>query len=300
MWNKQSRSTLSAVDIEEADMKRLIIPNQTRWNSTFNAMERIHELICEKDIAAMNAMCDKIHVPNFSANEVKFISEFVEVMRPLSQALNILQCEIKAFMAYLLHTLVDLEDKLQLFESNTIIRLCKPLVQAFLTGIDQRFGSVFMSQELIAAAIVHPKFKTFWIKDAKQQRIGLEYTKRLLNVQLHRIDKRRTKMQNAAVVLLSPSDDDDGFFTFHRPDTVGNADSILNNFLGSSTVTSVKELHLFPAIQKKNIELNTALPASAACERLFNIAGRLFRPARCSMTDDYFEQQLLLKANSSL
>ena len=48
------------------------------------------------------------------------------------------------------------------------------------------------------------------------------------------------------------------------------------------------------------IYLNTALPASAASERLFSIAGRLFRPARCSMTDDHFEQQLLLRANSSL
>ena len=81
---------------------------------------------------------------------------------------------------------------------------------------------------------------------------------------------------------------------------IGNADSILNNFLGNSTVTSVKELHLFPAIQKNFIELNTALPASVACERLFSIAGRLFRSARCSMTDDHFEHQLLLRANSSL
>ena len=65
-------------------------------------------------------------------------------------------------------------------------------------------------------------------------------------------------------------------------------------------MTSVKELHLFPAIQKFFIELNTALPASAACDKLFSIAGKLFCPARCSMTDDYFEQQLLLRANSSL
>ena len=65
-------------------------------------------------------------------------------------------------------------------------------------------------------------------------------------------------------------------------------------------MTSVKKLHLFPAIQKFFIELNTALPASVACERLFSIADRLFRTARCSVTDDHFEQQLLLRVNSSL
>ena len=56
-------------------------------------------------------------------------------------------------------------------------------------------------------------------------------------------------------------------------------------------MTSVKELHLFAAIQKICIELNTALPASAACERRFSIAGLLFHPARCSMTDDHFSVQ---------
>ena len=46
------------------------------------------------------------------------------------------------------------------------------------------------------------------------------------------------------------------------------------------------------------IELNTPVPASAACERLFSCAGLIFRPHRCSMTERNFENSLLVKLNN--
>jgi len=52
----------------------------------------------------------------------------------------------------------------------------------------------------------------------------------------------------------------------------------------------------------KNIflELNTALPASAACERLFSVAWHVFVPSHTRMRDDHFEEQLLLCINAHL
>ena len=47
-------------------------------------------------------------------------------------------------------------------------------------------------------------------------------------------------------------------------------------------------------------ELNVALPASAACERLFRAAGRVFMPNCTTTTDKHFEQQLLLHINANL
>ena len=45
------------------------------------------------------------------------------------------------------------------------------------------------------------------------------------------------------------------------------------------------------------IKLNTPLPASAACERLFSAAGRVFVPRRGRISDKRFEQQLLAYSN---
>jgi len=65
----------------------------------------------------------------------------------------------------------------------------------------------------------------------------------------------------------------------------------------------------FPSVCKVSIKLNTPLPlsiklttplpASAACDRLFSLAGLLFSPRRARMDSSYFENQLLLKLNRS-
>ena len=45
------------------------------------------------------------------------------------------------------------------------------------------------------------------------------------------------------------------------------------------------------------LELNTPLPASAACERLFSCGGLILRPHRSSLSDKHFEACLLAKLN---
>ena len=48
------------------------------------------------------------------------------------------------------------------------------------------------------------------------------------------------------------------------------------------------------------IRYNTALPSSAAAERLFSTAGNILRPKRSSLTASNFEQLVLLKGNSRM
>ena len=55
----------------------------------------------------------------------------------------------------------------------------------------------------------------------------------------------------------------------------------------------------WPLLKDLFVKTNTALPASAACERLFSAAGRIFMPLRARIGDKTFENQLLLKLNKS-
>ncbi len=56
-------------------------------------------------------------------------------------------------------------------------------------------------------------------------------------------------------------------------------------------------LKSFPAVCHLSLRLNTALPASAACKRLFSTAGLIFTPKRARVDSKNFENQLLLKLN---
>src|SRR4029434_10705474 len=56
-------------------------------------------------------------------------------------------------------------------------------------------------------------------------------------------------------------------------------------------------LNSFQNIKKLSLKLNTDLPASAACERLFSCAGLLFNAKLARMNFTHLENQLLLKLN---
>lgn len=57
----------------------------------------------------LNDVCDKLGLPQFRRAEMSFIAEYVTVMKPLAQALDILQSETKAYVAHLVPTIAILK-----------------------------------------------------------------------------------------------------------------------------------------------------------------------------------------------
>jgi len=70
----------------------------------------------------------------------------------------------------------------------------------------------------------------------------------------------------------------------------------LNQFFDEE-LKSTDSLNNYPTIKNIFMDLNTDLPSSAAVERLFSIAGDVFRNKRACLSDSNFEYQLLLKCN---
>jgi len=98
-------------------------------------------------------------------------------------------------------------------------------------------------------------------------------------------------------VNCDKDDDIDSFFvTVQKPTATVSVLEQLNSYL-QQPVGDVESLGLFPQLKELFVRLNTPLPASAACERLFSSAGQIFTPKRATISDVNFEHQLLLKLN---
>ena len=76
-------------------------------------------------------------------------------MQPFTQALDILQ--------HLLPVLYMLQDQLK--KKQDAVETCAPLIDALQAGITRRFSTIMQEPEMIAAAILHPKFRKTWTND---------------------------------------------------------------------------------------------------------------------------------------
>ena len=108
----------------------------------------------------------------YSPADIAFLGEYVTTISPVAKSLNKLQGEVNIQMGWLLPTITTLTTKLE--KSRPSLRFCKPLVDALLEGLRKRFESMMSEPELIAAAILVPRFKTSWTSNDTVLQLGKE------------------------------------------------------------------------------------------------------------------------------
>jgi hypothetical protein len=81
MWNKQSSSSLHADNVKENLGIYLVLPNATRWNSTYDALDCLRKLLKEK-LELVQKSCDQLGINRFQEQHILFINEYCKVRFP--------------------------------------------------------------------------------------------------------------------------------------------------------------------------------------------------------------------------
>ena len=133
--NASHQSSKAAEAVFEILGRTIPKPNTTRWNSEYDCYCTIHDLK-EK----INIVMERLQLPKFSIQEFAFLSEWVEVMRPISQALDKLQGEktAESFFGSVLPTISVVQRKLASFTASHT----GSLVSALQKGVQMRFGDI--------------------------------------------------------------------------------------------------------------------------------------------------------------
>ena len=159
----------------------LITPGDTRWNSVYDAVSRINLILTTPDLEAkFDKLCDDFEIRRLQPIQKTFIAEYIKVMGPLCQALDILQGEKAVSLGYLLPTLHIINTQLDdlLHSANNELTICEPLLLSLKTGIQQRFGDLMNKVDAKLAAVTIPKFKLDWVGDPIQRSHLLQLLKR--------------------------------------------------------------------------------------------------------------------------
>ena len=101
--------------------------------------------------------------------EEEFVREYVKVMEPISEALDVLQADVKISIGYLLPTLTILLQKMEHLKEKGAIKHCKPLLNTMIESVKRRFAASLVDEELLIAAMVHPLFKAKWIPEGEER-----------------------------------------------------------------------------------------------------------------------------------
>ncbi|XP_067216757.1 uncharacterized protein [Linepithema humile] len=179
LWNKQNQSTQVTDKIKEICGVYLKTPVIKRWNSTFDSILQLVTLL-KNDSEKINQCLDYSNLQRLTENEIKFIEGYCQAMKPLAQALDILQSESGIYMGYLLPVLKTLQEKLEKLNKSGFTN-CQSLITAIQQGLDKRFSTLLEKKELIIASCLHPKFKLNWI-NGEERKLAKNYLEDLLGI----------------------------------------------------------------------------------------------------------------------
>lgn len=293
LWNASGRPKAAEV-VKNICGKQLLQPCQTRWNSTYDAIQRTLEV---KD--KLQQLCSSLKMTTFKDIDIGFLEEFVMVMKPIAVSLDKLQGENDACMAYFLPSILRIEQSL--LEALPKLKYAQPLAQAALKGLRTRYAdAVNMApgpdvDHYILAAVTHPFFKMRWVPRLHEARVNQLF----LDTYSSFVQK---KARPATATVESSSEDDDNFYKFesrHSPTAVDHATFMQPAQYLEDTSRSLDLLKSYPIVQDMFNRYNTVIPSSAPVERLFSSGGQIMTPRRNGLSDENFEKLLLLRQNAN-
>ena len=254
MWNKQNRSPNVAEEIKNELGCLLIIPGDTRWNSTYDVVSKVNTILADTTLATkFDKLCDKFVSKRLLPAHKTFIAEYVEVMAPICCGLDVLQGEQCMGFGYLLPTLSIMKSQLQeMLDENTPLTICQPLVRALLNGLKARFGDIFGDTRARLAAAVHPKFKLDWLDNHIQKIELTEALKRAIIAEQFQPESQSVSIEPLAVQSAPPISAGNDFFstiTARRMQNVTRPDAgnEVEKYLGDSS-SELSSLHGYPTI----------------------------------------------------
>lgn len=155
-WNEVLHEHLGAT---------LLRPVITRWNSLYDALERI--VAFKQQIIQVSPL---IGITNtLTENDFRYIQEYLKILKPLAETIDLLQGENFCYYGYLLPSLVSLKRKMTALHQSISDGNARfgPLISGIIKSIEVRFQPFFSMEDEVAgaaiAAVSHPRFKSRWL-----------------------------------------------------------------------------------------------------------------------------------------
>ena len=286
------RKSVNASEILEGE-KKLQASNATRWNSQLYMIKSILNVPEEK----LNKTECKIQLSTY---ERKLLSELCTILGPFEHVTILVQKENNISASLTVPVTIGLRHQMHQISST----FNNKMVSTFKRSIKERLSRYEEEESYVVAAVLDPRFKLRWCESDK-----IDYVESLVRKNLQTVSVQDDEILNSPPKKKPRSDD---FFDFmspvskpHRKRNISGAVNELETYLEESCQEmdtnpldywKINYIN-YPTLAKLANKLLSTPATSAPVERLFSIAGKVFRPERCSLKDDTFEKLMMIKCN---
>ena len=139
---------------------KLIQDCPTRWNSSYNMLERLREQIQTVTAAGLDPELKHLNVHEnlFSAKEQNEVDEILSILKPMKMATIFLSGEQQPTASRALPTLVKLKQEMN--EKPTDTPLVSKMKKAILDNLSGRYCDEQVKNFLLVASYLDPRYKT--------------------------------------------------------------------------------------------------------------------------------------------
>ena len=258
--------------------------------------------------------------PTFTTEEWAFIREYVKVMTPIAQSLDVLQGEERGHLGMLLPTIKAAENWLTKMiteeRGKPKMKYCKPLADQLLESLQERFKAFWDDDDCLLAGAFHPSFRDLkqWLTDEQI----VEVEKKMVEAVSVKIREKvgetaaSAGREKESTQEDTPTGDSMELFFGHLNQTTRprreeyslietNADCLVERWLntrnaklGDFSDLAFNSEEIFIDIF---IDYNTVVCSSAAVERFFSAGKDILRQKRCSLADTTFGVLMFMRGN---
>lgn len=305
LWKAAARPK-SAEIIQDVLQHTLSRPGETRWNSLFDSLKQIQS-IKEKSLLLHRSLNIKNVIKE---NEFEYIKEYLICAAPVAEALDIMQSETNTYYGIVMPCLLALRKKLLKIERRNNFAYCKPLIEAYRQGVENRFKKFFdvttpEAENAAIAGLSYPRFKNKWLTclEPSDRTKILKIFKTCISKQINEnetatVGTRQANQENIFFNFDADSSDSDTSMTETNSSAapMTKAELLMLHFFAEES-QDLQLLDRYPEIKAVFIRFNTPLPSSASVERLFSFATMTNLPKSHKLSDSMFEKRVVLKCN---
>ena len=280
-----------------ASEKRLQPAIATRWNSQLVMIKSVLNVEPEK--------LNTLDTVKLTAYERKTLGEVCEVLRPFEEASTYAQLENQPSASLVIPCVLGLKCKLASMKE----RNGTSLGHALSASVDRRLTKFVDNDTYITASVLDARFKLRWARSTQHAAITDSLYQKVKIVRLNRDTPQEPCAKRRRVDQpIAPGGDLFDYLDADEPITTGvagSSESEVEEYLAQPPIEKTSDpLQFWQTHEKKWPNLATlasrylAIPASSApVERLFSVAGKVFRPERASLSDKRFEELMFIRCN---